>query len=293
MITPAFYLPTTVLIIDDDAFFSQTMTELIDDENLYSITPEEFEGNESGQYIKYNHKEKVFGSIKDTFNAQAFFESEQLNASKELVSVIIIDNFMKPTNGMDFFRRMGSYSIGKVLITSFPQKAKGIKYINDGLIDAQIDKMDSDCVINLKLTIQRLKQEFFRKLSLSLKEFHSPDNPFLKPGLQETLNDIMSVTKTKFYKASKDLKEIYFYNNTHTKEATIRLATLEELQSFKDSYQAETLPKEILKLIDSGSLMPWLKSEDFPEANDWENFVFPTQKVKGNQEIFYSLRASL
>ncbi len=191
---------------------------------------------------------------------------------------------------VEFFRRMDSYSIGKILITNFPQKLNGTKHVNSGLIDAQIDKMDVDCIANLKSTIQHLKQEFFCKLSLSLKEFHASDNLLLRTGLRETVNDIMVSTKTKFYIASQDLKEINFYDGGHTKRATARLARLEELQSFKDSYQAETIPQEMLNLIVSGSLMPWLSSDDFPERNDWNKYLSPTHEIKGHQEIFYSLK---
>lgn len=293
MITPAFYLPTTVLIIDDDPFFAQTIAELIDDgENFFSIAPEDFEGHESGQIINFQPEGKAFCSTMDTRNVRELVESGEIDKFKEIISVVVIDNLMQPTDGLEFFRRMDSYSIGKVLITSFPHKLKGTKHINSGLIDAQIDKMDADFIAELKSTIQHLKQEFFCKLSLSLNEFHASDNLLLKTGLRETINDIMISTKTNFYIASQDFKEMSFYDRGHTKRTTVRLATLEELQSFRDSYQAETIPKEMMSLITSGSLMPWLNSDDFPEHNDWSKFLSPAHGVKGHQEIFYSLRAT-
>jgi hypothetical protein len=131
MITPAIYLPTTVLIIDDDQLFSQTITELVDDcENFFSIAPQDFEGNEDGQLINFKHEEKIFSSTIGLRNVRMFFDSKEFEKIKGIVSVVIIDNCMKPTNGIEFFRRMNSDFIGKVLITSFPQKLKGSQYIN-------------------------------------------------------------------------------------------------------------------------------------------------------------------
>src|SRR5690606_13607188 len=125
-----------------------------DGENFFAIAPEDFEGNESGQIINFKHEGKVFRSTMDIRDVRALMESGELDTFKEIVSVIVIDNLMKPTDGLEFFRRMDSYSIGKILITSFPQKLKGTKYINSGLIDAQIDKMDADFIVDLKSTIQ-------------------------------------------------------------------------------------------------------------------------------------------
>lgn len=285
-VIPLIFRPTATLLIDDDEFFIDNVKKLLPLElNPQLIDRNKFD-NLYNNRMFYASGTEINGSYLSSIKSLiSFFDT----TSELPVSVIVIDQFMSPKNGLDILTQVKSPFVQKILISNLLSDKDALQALNEGLIDFYLCKMEPDFIQNLTHAIQEAQNRFFREISFVMPNFLSDDNPLTQENTVEIFDYIKNQLGMKYYESHSGLRKFRFTNADGTKTINLQIMPENELNEILNSQQAESLSPEIFGLIQAGKILPCFDGNFPPDGENWGDYLQPAQSFQSKQKFLYSI----
>ncbi len=284
---PAFFKPTTILLVDDDERYIKNIATLIAHRcKPVVVTPndlDKYRCSELFTVLETFSKNNQSLSITSVMN---FFSTHR---NSWPVSTIVIDYDMAPKDGLSILREFKSSFIQKILISNFLQEEISRDAINQGVIDFYLPKMDPLFIDKLAETVAMAQHRFFYKLSAIVPDFFSHDNPLREPQLYKVFKTIQSEYDAEYYESHDHLRRFTFFNGNGSAKATLHIWPEAHIDELVHSIPAESAPQEVRELILSGKTMPIFVDDMIPDGKEWHKYLQPANLLNGSKKYVYSI----
>ena len=303
---PAFYFPTTTLIVDDSREFLSRFSKGLDS-NLAHIlctsprdalraiqtTPNSdyiinrcfSEYIENAGYPLTAHTVAVdISEIYQTiYHAQRFSE----------ISVVIVDSAMPGMNGFEFCECINNRAIKKILLADGYQERLAINAFNTNTIDLYLNKNDPFLTKKISQYIKSLQNNYFQIKS-------SPLNEMLAYSSAQCLLDDKFAQFFKILCAEQHIVEYYLIENTGSfllvnAEGILSCLIVKSRQDLCLHYELAAdndAPRSILEQLENGQSVPYCwPIHDFYQFDNesWPLRLYPAEKLQGNDLYYYAL----
>lgn len=179
---PCVYLPTQVVMVDDNMSFLENIRLTIPDYKNVILFSDPLSAIDS--LLKY---ESIFNASELMKNLDCDEIDEEnalsidykkfsglVNVTQE-ISVLVVDYSMPEMNGIDFFNQIKSLKVKKIMLTGEADNQIAVSAFNEGLIDKFIVKGGSKVNETLCHYISELKRQYFIDTKLNqLVSINSP-----------------------------------------------------------------------------------------------------------------------
>jgi CheY-like chemotaxis protein len=303
---PAFYFPTTTLIVDDSREFLSRFSKSLDPDiscllytsprdavraiqttpnSNYLINQCFSEYVENAGYPLTNHTISV--DISDIY--QGIYNSQRFNE----ISVVIVDSTMPGMNGFEFCECINNRAIKKILLADGYQERLAINAFNAKTIDLYFNKNDPFLAKQISQYIKSLQRDYFQTKSNSLNEMlaYSSAQCLLDDKFTQFFNQLC---------AEHHIVEHYLIENTGSfllvnAEGALSCLIVKNRQDLCLHYELaadNAAPNQVLEQLEKGQSIPYCwPSHEFChfDNENWPAKLYPAQKLQGNDLYYYAL----
>lgn len=300
------YYPTTTIAIDDDNDFLGVLTQnlgiadcipylspknaidtLISQNPFQRIHDRVIKGSRSADTHSLPEDQSITYNIRGLH--EEIYSSDRFND----VSVIVVDYYMDELNGIEVCEALAKHPAKKILLTGGADKENlAIDAFNKGVIHRFISKADAEFPNKLRQAVFACKEAYFRDLTASLishlpsastKLYQYPPFVNFTRNLQDQLNAI------EHYVVDGNGSSLMLDRNGHPSWLVIRSESdMRELEDIARDSDADG--KLILDIADRIQMPFFFSNEDFQQpASDWDKLFYPSQKLPGVPDYFYSI----
>lgn len=212
MKTPLAYIPTEVVLLDDDNDFLTAIRGKLNDDFLYSMftVPEtaikHIEGSRNTSDRWSNLEEVIEHTGYTSFATRYDFSCMHREVYSPMrcneISVVVVDYAMPQMNGLEFLSRIKNKNIKRILLTGEADAKIAVDAFNRGLIDKYIQKMTPMFMEEVKATIQQFAIDFWyerTKVAEQVLIANYKDLPTLHSDVQEYFRSILEQYAIKEY----------------------------------------------------------------------------------------------
>ncbi len=300
-----YYHPTTVVLVDDNENFLKSFSlQLPEDLSWMTFTSArsclEFLNRPSPR----ESLEKLCLSLHNSQPGRnhnlirmdfTLIEQEISNPSRFTdISVLIVDYDMPEMDGLELCRRIENPRIKKILLTGVADEKIAVNAFNDGLIDRFFMKNEPDIGETLNMAIQAMQRAYFKNISTVIQNALALKAP-------DFLYDPEFIAFfEKFYRENR-IVEYYYVEDPRGILLVGDNGSLTRLVVFSESELEQALfqlrgcnaPEYIIRKVSSNEWIPCLwglpdhpaEQEDF----DWDEFIYPAERLKGQRSWLYAL----
>ncbi len=298
LIIPFFYHPLAVYLVDDNQdYLDNLMLKLSNNFLCSSFTDAEAAANDLNK-IYHQYKLKVHTNTEEESIDQIIFDFDLRNIRNIVFDkkrflipgCAIADYEMPRINGIEFAKKIPR-KIKRVLLTGVADNQTAIAAFNENLIDSYIPKGSSNITLELQKRIAQLTNDYF--LDLSEKLLANSEN-------NKALNLFDSTFSNFFHQLIKEneITEYYLSDSlggflllTKTAEPYwLAVITEEALCDYCDiAKMADNISDQIINKLESKKYVPYFFERNSLETtpDKWEPYLFPAQKIVGNQACYY------
>lgn len=286
MKVPVTIFPSETVFIDDDFIYAKLLTRNMRHDEGVTITPT----SDTEMLLAQGDNDFIYfheNNIGDRISKITDLSINPLMAQKQLtntVSVIIADYFMPKINGIDFFKRIKSPYIFKVLASNFDDAVFSKKTnaaINEGIINAVLDKRRQFDKA-LKQSIFRGKNRFFSLISSEIiTKPLSKNEKFSDPELATFVWEFVREMDPEYMWANQELKAFFFKGRDKEADKTLHVFTSNDVNELCQSYHAESAPIEVIHRLQSHEFVLAYDNPFSIEGSKWLEFLRPAKKIKG------------
>ncbi len=191
----AFYFPTQVILIDDDAGFLKILESKLSEKFLVKAF------NNPNQALAYLQENQFLQNIinpntlvdEELEFGERYLSLTKMNAlvenkaKHEMTTVIISDYVMPEMNGIEFFEKIFDMPVMKILLTGNADLDLALYAFNRGVVDKFLVKKSQKLLTEVEESIIACQHGFFRKYSYPLLSSLSlPDDSLLNKGSLST-----------------------------------------------------------------------------------------------------------
>jgi hypothetical protein len=286
--SPAIFKQSSTLLVDDDLFFVENVSNLLPKDTFSKIITQE--------ELDSLHNKDIFFTSGRSIEASHINSIDSINSifasnlpDDHVVSTLVVDQYMAPKNGLDILSSFKSPFVQKILISNMLTNEEAIQALNEGIINFYLCKMDPHFLNKLAKAIYENQRRFFCNLSMALPNFLSNDNPLMEHETLRVFEQIREDCKVPYYYSNSSLRKFSFTDASLVKKLNLQIMTRDELNEYLGSYQAESVPKEILNLINSEKMLPCFDDSFIPDGENWGDYLQPAQSFQGKQKYLYSI----
>ena len=308
---PLLYHPTNVAILDDEPEFLDFMRQTVSHEIpyvtetdpkklLHYLSSHSYQPDTLSSLITKQHFDTENIDLNGTSEyfqvdyQQLQGELDKPNRFKKIL-VIFVDQVLKSKqSGLDFCRqvRETGLKIKLVLLTGQALVEEAIQALNDGLIDAYLNKGNVDTLEkNINHLIKQYMWEAFMEIGQSLSGFLS--------HLMKPLSDEQFIKVFDQVRQSQGTVEFYSLNTSCSFLLVNAVGAVKQFlacdeDAFKDIYdlaQDSKAPYDVLQAIRGRQQFPFTKTERGRlnlKGDAWENVMVSMDKVPG-REWYYAV----
>lgn len=305
LILPAFYYPTTVMLIDDSESFLTTLTcELNADipyncftnplkamqflKNYYiNFPPSKFIQLDNDNITNWlGHSGSVNTKVDFTSLKSLIYDSKRFNEP----SVIIIDFAMPQMTGGAFCEAIKNIPSKKILLTGAASLETVVELFNNGVIDMYFLKEPG---VNEKVNqaIRKFQYLYFKDktsdilASLSAKVDFSFNDPLFKQAFQKICNE----NKIVEYYILSDTGNCLLLQEDGSHWLLI-VASENDLNDHLEYARDQEVVSSILLAMEEGKKMPYFSSSKkylCAEPEDWESYLYPVSHIVDGKTKYY------
>lgn len=305
---PAFFYPTSVVLVDDSERFLKTFSVNLDsrlayvsfsnpvqalkyiekncakDDLLNQCLLENSDANNFGLLTsEYDVKVDLSGLYQQIYNPLRFNE----------VTAVVVDYSMPGMNGTEFCTKLRKINpdIKIILLTGEADEGRGIEMFNTGLIDKFVLKGSERYGEYVNGSILELQKLFFENQSNTLvRNLSSKSISCLK---NEAFIKI-------FYEICKkyDISEYYLIESAGSFFALkfdgsplwVLVCSDHEFEEYYDIAQDSKASEAVLKLLQDRKKIPYFKNPDEymkVSGMQWEAYLHPAKSIQGDAKKYY------
>jgi hypothetical protein len=231
---PAFFFPTSVVILDDDAHFSKILQITMQDSfNIKAFSNH----NEVTKLINNNgvFADEIinFEPLSDSSKVKKFISSQ---TSEKLVSVWITDYQLNQINGIDLLRKLDPPFVQRILISGFVYEDIINEAYKQQIIHGYLPKIDTSLISSLKKTIEEMQERFF--LNYCEQNYPMPKKSKL---CDQIFADFMKLLIKKYAITHMISSDDLSYFNLRSKTLEINLYVSEDINFINNTENKNTI----------------------------------------------------
>ncbi len=301
-----YFFPTTVVFVDDNTSFLKGLALQLPEDLAYQMF-----GNAEDALTHINRPgppplyQRCFSHYRaagvDTGSEQlihldiSLIEREVSNADRfREIAVVVVDYDMPGLDGLTFCKRIENPHIRKVLFTGVADEKVAIEAFNAGVIDRFIIKNDPNAVSRVVDSLQSLQNAYFRGISEMLRRSLLLNAPaFLSDGAFEAF----------FNHLRRDHRFVEYYLVARpggflllTDHGVLyRLVVLDDREVAAQARFAAThgAPAQVIEDLEQRHRIGYFYEsiEEYFDAAEyeWDEYLFPCQRLAGSDVWFWSL----
>ncbi len=302
---PLFYFPPSICWVDDNQVFLDAAHQFFkDDYNcLTFVDPKkamEYLTIYQSPYSDINFtREFTENDIFNThnhlpidINLSEIIRLADIEAIKNELAILIIDNYMPNINGIDLCYKLKKSSYKKILLTGQTNPLEVINAFNEGIIDKYLEK-DKNVTEKLQNNIRELTHLYFYEKTKNLLSHIETSRP--SPLSDEVFIDF-------FYRwcESNNYKEFYLINkhgsflvndNNGLSTYFIVMSEHDKNEFVKLNDDALDHVGHLLDQVTKGKLIPFFgvgkECWEF-DHSDWKNYFYPSNVLQGREKYYWS-----
>lgn len=293
---PVFWFPTKTLMIDDDGTYLDNIAFALSDalniQSFHSVDAA-LEELTSSQFIdidqtveltdltQFDHSYLVWNQENIV---RAVFDPKRFNR----VTTIICDYSMPEMNGIEFFQKVSTLPVKKILLTGKADTDVAIDAFNAGIIDFYIKKGPK--TIN----------EILNQLPLFQRQvFIDASQMVLNTLKKDLFFDVAVINKVQTLLVQHDIAEFYLLNSTtfllvkrNGQLMALLLLTEQDIDdAIHDFDDYDDFDSDVLEAISQRQQFPFFlfdEQKSLPPT-EWKTCLYPLEVFTGNQTYYYSL----
>lgn len=295
-----FYLPTNILIVDDDPAFLESFAYRYGDRFLCQTnkSPDEAIKQLKQHYGSVN-TDSLLGSH-PIVSATGWWTSEigtvqldlctiqaitQQENRSDCISVVIVDYAMPSMTGVEFCQKIRHLPVKRLLLTGKTGNATAVDAFNKGLIDRFIVKQDPQIATRLPQEIENLQKSFIADLTLPAMTARSrpQEMAFLEdPAFQAHFEELKHKYKVTEYYLSTSPTGIFMLDAHGTKTSVI-VYNEDMMRAAHETARAVGAPQPLLEQIKNRTVVvafPTSTGLYEPQyAVDWAHYTHTAQPI--------------
>jgi CheY-like chemotaxis protein len=286
MKTPVVVFPTKSLLIDDDGLYARLFAKNMLRKEGISInlidTPEVILEQSDNDFLFFPNLNKTHTQIinRNEISNNPSNIQEQLDGA---ISVLVVDYYMPKINGLEFFEKIKSPFVYKILISNFVDtdySHEVTEALNNGIINAALDKK-RNLNQTLKQSICKGQNKFFSLLSNEIIQ-PSQCTRMSDPDFSAFIWDTIEKIKPENMFSNKHLSQFQFMHKDASFKQSLFITTPDEITILLEGYQAETVSAAIIEKLASHNFILACQDPFSIEGTEWANFLKPATKIKGS-----------
>ena len=298
---PCTFLPSQVMIIDDDQSIVENLIPCLDeDTSTYIPCQNPFQALEminahqentlfSHQLVEQTNPD-AWQHVRLDFNIYDLYkEVYNPNRFKQL-STIIVDYHMPGITGIELCSKINNPWIQRILLTGDEDEHIAIDAFNQGLIQAYIKKHEFESIKKLKKAIVEAQLTYFQQTSsliTTAATFDKSTTALEDPAFIELFFKLVE---------ENNIVEYYLHETTGTFLLLNKKGEASSLFTFlQDHLDAITSSHELFDpLFDEMQAHKKMlcfhnhATIEIPDPSNWYQYVRPAQQLQGNQLYYYA-----
>jgi CheY-like chemotaxis protein len=296
---PAYYFPSTVFLIDDDAALLSTLLLKLEKNSSYQTSTKPLEGLtllQNTEPLQINSPECVDSLEEEETNRyllnpdfSAHLKWLENDRRFREITVLIIDYTMPEINGIDLVAQLKDKPFKKILLTGEADETIAINAFNAGLIDRYLTKTVG-MYPTLNTYIKELQQTYFIEQSHSLFNFVLPKNRITQ---EATFKKVFQTLIQK-----NNIVEYYLVNHqgafllsdAQGKMYYLDILSETDLNTYIDIAIGNEAPQHLIDSLRNHSAMPFFLNEADQQkpVKEWD--LQPAQVIERNSgRVYYHL----
>lgn len=302
---PAFYCPSTIAWIDDDALFLRAISQTFrshyplqtfnhPNDCLHffaTYTPPIAKSFQPHADIAHEHYDTTHHSPVDFDITTLPHLHENADRTKE-ISVIIVDYQMPGMNGLELCRKLHTLPCKKILLTGEADHRDAVAAFNDNIIDRFIRKDSPTLVAEIQKYIATLSQQYFRERTQTLIAH-------LEANYRLPLSDPIFIDFFHRYCNAHDIREYsildkngsFLVIDQHDQSSYLIIHTDRSLNAFIELHDDTEEAKIYLTIIKNREKIPFFgvgkENWDF-EPSTWSNYFYPPEIIEGREKYYWA-----
>jgi CheY-like chemotaxis protein len=284
---PAFFFPTTVIILDDDKHFSQLLKMMLGEYfHIHTFsTPEEIE--------PYIHKNAVYmdTTVPNHFplstpnTVKSFLESGR---SHNLVSIWITDYQLEHKTGIEVLEKLNPPFVQRILMSNFVDQTIVNSAYKYKTINAYLPKLDNEFIDKLKNTIQEMQEQFFVSYCEQMYELPLRRSKLCDQTFANFAKKIIKKYEITQMVGSKDLNLFQLESETKREKINLSVAEDQDFEDFINSMHGETVSPTVLSRLQQRLAIPCFPSGKIPDGSLWAEYMKPVTVLRGEKSYYIS-----
>jgi CheY-like chemotaxis protein len=202
----------------------------------------------------------------------------------EMISVVIVDQVMPSTSGLEFCASIADMGVKTILLTGQMSDEATIRAFNDGLIDRFVSKNDPDALKKIKSMMGELHRDY-------MADKLEPLTKALRASGNHSLDRFDTVELMRSIRSMFPYSEYYYLPNSRGfllrdidgQEQFCLLGSAREQSEMADVVEDMLGPCDEAEGLRRGNLIAWDFFDDFGDGEPWhdrlDDLVFPCRKV--------------
>ena len=302
------YFPSTVVLIDDNhSFLKSIVPGLSKDRAKYKIfnrpqsalrfLNEEYNKNSFVNRCLLRSDEEQLEHRTIDINVRAIHEECYNSQRFDEISVLIVDYSMPGMNGLELCKEIKDKSYKKILLTCEADESIAIKAFNEGIIDCFIRKHDQNLIKAIDAAVHELQKKYFHDLSmlvamgLSMRGDNEMASMFLSDKVFiDFFDEVMQkINATEYYLM--DISGSFMFLDVNGNPCWLVVKNEDEMSEFVSFAKDDNAPLDVIDPLIRRNKIPYFHADEELQTlpRNWEKFLHSAQRLKGNNEYFYSL----
>ena len=304
---PAYYYPTTTVLVDDSLSFLDDLVYQLQDELAFKvfdhahnalayikqipssnyITTRSFDLGQEGSGNPITHQTlcvDLTSIQEEIYNPKRFSE----------IAVVIVDYDMNDMQGLEFCRRLTGLPVKKILLANKRCEKQALAAFNEGIIDYVIPKHDSNVIELIRDTTKLLQQRYFEDISSDILTmlWHSA-LPFAHdPVFRRFFIDLCQQHQfVEFYLT--ELTGSFLLLDAQANPNLLVVKCYDDLSIHYEFAEDNGAPEDVLAEIRSGNKIPYAWQADHYfhtyTAEEWDAHLAPAEECRGKEIYYYAL----
>jgi len=303
LLLPCFYLPSQIIIVDDNQEFLNSLILAIDIkvnvigktnpiEALQYIKQRNFESTIVNKYVE------AISIDSSTFNDEIKLSSFRINEFKqsildlkksEIISSIVIDYNMPEMSGLDLCKAINSNPIKKIMLTGDADASIAITAFNNKQIDKFIIKKSRHLLSEIQDSIIEMQESYF--ISLSTGFLNIINSPILYNEDFKRL--FLSIKKQRnvieYYLL--DTNGSFICKDENNNCFILAVRTSEDILQFSFIAEQNDAPSNIIDRLKTGNCLAFFLTDSHMETttDKWNELLHLSEQIPGIENVFFSI----
>jgi CheY-like chemotaxis protein len=282
---PAFFFPTTVLILDDDKHFSRLIKMMLGEYfNIETFSnPEELKPFIHKNAVLMEETISNYFPLSSPNKVKAFLERGR---SHNLASIWITDYQLDYKTGIEVLEELNPPFVQRILMSNYVDQTIVNNAYKHKTIHAYLPKLDKDFINKLRPTIQEMQEQFFINYCEQIYELPLRHSKLCDKTFANFMKKIIKKYDITQMVGSDDLNLFHLESETKREKINIHVAEDQDFEDIINSFQGEKASSAVLNRIKQKLAIPCFPNGKIPDGTLWPEYMKPVTALHGERSYY-------